>query len=261
MGTGLSAKRASTSSIVIPPGASSTPSLRITSARRVGKPLTALLPEGKPLRQCLVKGGARVPCLQRVQRRSQSGALGRRRNNRADVGAEGQDRGLVMLAHRGDPIAQRVADAPELGCIERRRDVHQKDIEHALAGLGEGGDRHDLGRVSAERGLQRSERAAGDRIAGLVAHRYIGREIGPLGQRLDETQTGRHGGRWIRRQSRRRPGQQQARDQAGTQPRAQRPNAGVPALAGHGLASTGQLKDSPQKGTNRSVVSPNSIRS
>jgi hypothetical protein len=102
-------------------------------------------------RQCLMQGGAVVGWGQLFDGGVQGGAIGGRRHARLHLGAEGDERGLVVFAECVDPGVQCLAEAGKARGVERARDIDQQQGQDALAGGGEGGGVRDGGRLCADR--------------------------------------------------------------------------------------------------------------
>ena len=99
-----------------------------------------------------MQGGAVVGRVELFDRGVQGSAIDSRRYARLYLGAEGDERGLVVFAECVDPGVQGLAEAGKARGVERARDVDQQQAQDALAGAGEGGGVRDGGRLCADRG-------------------------------------------------------------------------------------------------------------
>ncbi len=131
-----------------------------------------------------MQGGPGLGRVQRIDGRAQGHAVAGRRELGTHHRAKGQQGGAILLPERIDPGVQRLTDAGELGRIERARDIHQKDRQHALIRRAErrGGDH--LRHPGAKGRLELPRVDLSDRRARLVADRDIGGDRRPLGQCL-----------------------------------------------------------------------------
>jgi hypothetical protein len=145
---------------------------------------TLLPPQGQALGQGLMEGGAVVRGLQAVEGGGQGRPVRRRRHQGADLIAKGQDGRPVRVLQGGDPIPQRLADALELGRVQGARQIDQQDVKHPFARRGEGRGRGHLRHLGAQGRARLAQGLRRHRRAGFVAHRHIGRDLGPPRQRL-----------------------------------------------------------------------------
>ena len=95
-----------------------------------------------------------------------------------------------MLTHRRHPVLERLAQAIELGVVQRTGDVHQEEVEHPFPDGGKGLGGHDLGDLGAEGGLGLPQGIATDHLTGLIPHRDVGGDVGAVRQYLGDPQAG-----------------------------------------------------------------------